>query len=79
MSLHSLFAPASVAVVGASDDPGSVGGAVLRNLVAAEFPGPIHPVNPRHATVGIPVTPAGVHFVAASVPPEGRGAGEGAR
>jgi acetyltransferase len=55
VSLTALFAPASVAVVGASDEPGSVGGAVVRNLVAAGFPGPVHPVHPRHAAVeGLP-------------------------
>jgi acetyltransferase len=51
VSLAALFAPGSVAVVGASDAPGSVGGAVLRNLIGAGFPGPVHPVNPRRAAV----------------------------
>jgi acetyltransferase len=55
VSLAALLAPGSVAVVGASDAPGSVGGAVLRNLTDAGFPGPVHPVNPRRAAVaGLP-------------------------
>ncbi|MDX1632268.1 MAG: acetate--CoA ligase family protein, partial [Thermoanaerobaculia bacterium] len=51
-----FFEPASVAVVGASSDPGSVGHAVLRNLLYGSthgpesrengFPGPVYPVNP---------------------------------
>jgi len=51
-SLHHLLAPRSVAVVGASDRPGSVGGAVLRNLRAGGFTGAVYPVNRRAATVG---------------------------
>ena len=41
-----LMAPRSVAVVGASRERGSVGHAVLRNLLAHEFAGPVYPVNP---------------------------------
>jgi acyl-CoA synthetase (NDP forming)/RimJ/RimL family protein N-acetyltransferase len=40
-----LLAPRSVAVVGAGRDRGSVGHAVLRNLLAHEFAGPVYPVN----------------------------------
>ena len=50
--MNALFAPRSVAVVGASDRPASVGRAVLTNLVAGGFSGEIWPVNPRHAEVG---------------------------
>ncbi len=41
-----LMAPRSVAVVGASRARGSVGHAVLRNLLQHEFAGPVYPVNP---------------------------------
>jgi acetyl coenzyme A synthetase (ADP forming)-like protein len=41
-----LFDIRSVAVVGASPDPGKVGYSVLRNLLA--FPGSLYPVNPKH-------------------------------
>lgn len=41
-----LMAPRSVAVVGASRQHGSVGHAVLRNLLHHEFAGPVYPVNP---------------------------------
>ena len=43
--------PRSVALIGASDRPGSVGAAVLRNL-RSSFSGPIHLVNRRHPHVG---------------------------
>lgn len=48
-SLGFLFAPRRIAVIGASDRPGSVGGAVLRNLRG--YAGEVVPVNPRHAEV----------------------------
>lgn len=41
-----LFRPKSVAVVGASRNPGKVGYGIFANLVAAGFPGPIYAVNP---------------------------------
>jgi acetyltransferase len=50
-SLESLFHPQSVAVIGASNRPHSVGATVMRNLLAGGFPGPIMPVNPRHTAV----------------------------
>ena len=60
-NLQYLLAPRSVAVVGASDRPGSVGATVLRNLIHGGFRGPIWPVNLKRATVaGLPAyaTPA---------------------
>jgi len=50
-SVARLLAPSSVAVVGASDRPGSVGGTVLAHLRAGGYAGPVYPVHPRAATV----------------------------
>ena len=50
-NLEHLLAPASVAVVGASDRPGSVAATVWRNLVTGGFRGPLWPVNRRHTVV----------------------------
>ena len=50
-NLDSLFAPASVAVIGASDRPGSVGATVWRNLTRGGFRGPLVAVNPKHAAL----------------------------
>ncbi|MFK8253829.1 bifunctional acetate--CoA ligase family protein/GNAT family N-acetyltransferase [Ancylobacter terrae] len=56
--LDKLFAPASVAVIGASPRPGSLGCAVLSNLIAGGFRGRIYPVNPRYADIdGIACVP----------------------
>nr|MDQ3579166.1 GNAT family N-acetyltransferase [Actinomycetota bacterium] len=50
-SVHNLLHPRSVAVIGASTDPTKVGYAVLGNLLAADFTGPVFPVNPEHTSV----------------------------
>jgi acyl-CoA synthetase (NDP forming) len=44
--LETLFSPASIAVVGASQDPKKVGHAVLNNLKKFNFQGRLYPVNP---------------------------------
>ena len=44
-AVRAFLAPASVAVVGASRRPGSVGHETLRNLVAGGFKGPVYAVN----------------------------------
>ena len=49
-SLRPILAPASLAVVGASSEPGSLGGAVLQNILAGGFRGVAVPVN-RDGTV----------------------------
>ena len=50
-NLDFLFRPKSVAVIGASNRPRSVGAIVLRNLIEAGFDGAILPVNPKHAVL----------------------------
>jgi acetate---CoA ligase (ADP-forming) len=45
-ALSAVFKPASVAVVGASRDPKTIGGLVFHNLLQAGFQGPVYPVNP---------------------------------
>jgi acetyltransferase len=59
-NLRQLFAPRSVAVVGASIRPDSVGATLLRNLRGCAgtggFAGPLYPVNPKYADIdGLPV------------------------
>ena len=46
--LDRVFAPRRIAVVGASENPTSVGGIILANLTENGFSGEVHPVNPRH-------------------------------
>ena len=49
--LEKLLRPQSVAVIGASPRATSPGHAVLRNLSAAGFPGPIELVNPHYDAI----------------------------
>jgi acetyltransferase len=49
--LSNLLAPRSVAVVGASPRPASLGRAILNNLRAAQFRGEIGIVNPRYKEI----------------------------
>jgi acetyltransferase len=57
--LDKLFSPRSVAVVGASPRPGSLGLTFLRNLMDGGFEGAVHPVNPHHREVaGRPCSPS---------------------
>src|SRR5437763_915296 len=50
-SLDPLFHPSSIAVVGASATPGSVGSILIRNLLEHPFGGVVYPVNPRRRAV----------------------------
>ena len=45
-TLTHFFAPASVAVIGASTRPGKVGHDILRNVLSSGFRGGVYPVNP---------------------------------
>ncbi len=44
--LDFLFAPSSVAVIGASRYAGKVGYSVFKNIVTSNFPGKVYPINP---------------------------------
>ncbi len=45
--LDALFRPKSVAIIGASNNPLSIGHIVLQNLLDHNFKGPIYPINPK--------------------------------
>ena len=49
--LSSIFSPQSVAVIGATENPGSVGRTILENLIKGGFAGAIYPVNPKRDTI----------------------------
>ena len=51
-SLRPLLRPRSVAVVGPSRRGGTLGRAILRNLVTGGFAGPVYAVNPHAQTLG---------------------------
>ncbi len=50
-NLDHLFAPSSVAVIGASNRPQTVGALLMRNLLMGGFEGPIMPVHPSNNAV----------------------------
>lgn len=49
--LRPLFAPKSVAVIGASDRPESIGRIIMQNLINSPFGGTVYPVNPKYRNV----------------------------
>ncbi|HEY3289511.1 MAG TPA: bifunctional acetate--CoA ligase family protein/GNAT family N-acetyltransferase [Anaerolineae bacterium] len=57
--LDAIFAPKSVAVVGATERAGSVGRTILWNLISTPFGGTVYPVNPsRPSILGIKAYPS---------------------
>jgi acetyltransferase len=50
-SLDIIFHPKTVAVIGATETPGSVGRTVLWNLINTPFGGTVFPVNPKRPSV----------------------------
>ena len=50
-TLDKIFNPDSIAVIGASDEEGSVGYRLLRNLVGVGYRGVVYPVNPNKPSV----------------------------
>ena len=49
--LDRIFKPQRIALIGASQNPRSVPGTVLRNLVGSGFRGVVYPVHPAHESV----------------------------
>jgi acyl-CoA synthetase (NDP forming)/RimJ/RimL family protein N-acetyltransferase len=77
-SIARLLTPGSVAVIGASREPGGVGHTVLRNLLAADFTGPVYPVHREvRAMAGVRAYPSvtaiddEVDLAVVAVPAEG--------
>ena len=50
-NLDALFAPKSIAVIGASNRQGSVGRAVFTNILLNEYTGTVYPVNPKDRSI----------------------------
>lgn len=78
--MSAFFTPASIAVIGASDDPTKIGGRPIRNLILGGYEGNVFPINPRYhrvqgieafgaiGDVGRPVDLAIIALPAAAVP-----------
>ena len=74
--LDCIFSPKTVAVIGATESPNSVGRTLLENLQKGKFPGAIFPVNPKRDTVlgvkaypGILAVPEKVDLAVVVTPP----------
>ncbi len=50
-TLHTLFKPHSVAIIGASNEAHRAGYVIMRNLLSGGFSGPIMPVTPKYEAV----------------------------
>ena len=50
-NLNRIFQPRHVAVVGASEKAGTIGTALMRNLIDGGFSGTLLPVNPKYKTI----------------------------
>jgi acetate---CoA ligase (ADP-forming) len=76
-SLDAVFRPRSIAVIGASRTPGTVGYEIIHNLLAEGFSGAVYPVNP-HATAvhsipayaSVAAVPGDIDLAIISVPKE---------
>ncbi|MDF1703559.1 MAG: acetate--CoA ligase family protein [Aeromicrobium sp.] len=56
--LDALFAPRSIAILGASSDPTKIGGRPVRFVKESGFAGTVYPINPKSAEVqGLPAYP----------------------
>ena len=76
--LDAVFYPQSIAVVGASTRPGTVGNDIFRNLLYAEFNGSVYPVNPKakailgvHAYATLADIPSSIDLAVLIVPAAG--------
>ena len=50
-NLDKIFNPKTIAVIGASDRDGSVGNALLENLINSNYNGTVYPVNTKRSHV----------------------------
>ncbi len=77
-AVRAFFEARSIAVIGASRDPASIGGRLFHNLVAAPFSGAVYPVNPSAPSIqgvtsypSIDAIPGAVDLAFIAVPARG--------
>ncbi len=77
-AVQSFLTPRTVAIIGASAREGSVGAALMRNVLQAGFTGDLYPVNPRteqidgvHCFSSVAQVPARVDLAVVAVPAAG--------
>jgi acetyl coenzyme A synthetase (ADP forming)-like protein len=58
-SIQRLLEPRSIAVIGASHQPGTIGHEIFRNLLSGGFRGPVYPVHPTACAIAsVPAYPS---------------------
>jgi acetyltransferase len=74
--LRPALLPRSIAIVGASEKPGSPGTYLWSSVLAGDFKGDLYPVNPKYAELGgrpclpsIEALPGKVDLVVITTPP----------
>ena len=50
-NLDAIFSPESVAIIGASNNPGKVGHDIFANILQGGFQGTLYPVNPKAKSI----------------------------
>lgn len=77
-NLDAIFAPKTIALIGASRTPNSVGDVLARNLIDAEFDGPVFFVNPKASAIRsvlsyptIEALPQPAELAVIATPPDG--------
>ncbi|ASU60465.1 acetate--CoA ligase family protein [Nocardiopsis dassonvillei] len=50
-AMNRVFKPRSIAIVGASNEPGKIGHSVIKNIVDGGYAGEVYPVNPKSPEV----------------------------
>lgn len=57
--LERVFRPREIALIGASEKPGTIGSTLMKNLLSGDVKGGVFPVNPaRSVIMGIPAHPS---------------------
>jgi acetyltransferase len=58
-NLDKVFQPGSVAIIGASEQEGTIGHSVVRNLLDENYQGKIYPINSKYKSIkGLPSFPS---------------------
>ena len=51
LKMEGIFNPKAIAVIGASNTPGSVGHALIKNLIGSGYMGTVYPINFKHKSI----------------------------
>ena len=49
--LDTIFRPKSIALIGATESPNTIGRTLAQHLLTGSFAGPVYPINPKRPTI----------------------------